>query len=214
MGRRGGASAEVGVSGAGARRSPKVRPSRALGARAPVERSGWRGIGPRRRVMAAGGRLEDVSEAPSPVPAIPASCAGLRGAETAGCERPRAAAAWTGGDAGCAGGGEGGDGTRPRARGAFPDQSRRRDAAPWARGSLRPAAHVHRARLWFRNWEPHVTRAGLTVFPERGRQAGGGLQAPGEPDSCLWVLWVFLRWWMERGRERGDPGPGVAVVRG
>lgn len=48
-------------------------------ARALVERSGWQGIGPRRRVMAAGGRLEDVSEAPSPVPAIPASCAGLRG---------------------------------------------------------------------------------------------------------------------------------------
>lgn len=38
-----------------------MRLSRAVGARALVERSGWRGIGPRRRVMAAGGRLEDSS---------------------------------------------------------------------------------------------------------------------------------------------------------
>lgn len=38
-----------------------MRLSRALGAGALVERSGWRGIGPRRRVMAAGGRLEDGS---------------------------------------------------------------------------------------------------------------------------------------------------------
>lgn len=71
----------MGVSWAGARRSEKVRPSRAA---APGRR--WRGQagvaparGARRRDMAAGGRLEDVSEAPSPGPAIPASCAGLRG---------------------------------------------------------------------------------------------------------------------------------------
>lgn len=38
-----------------------MRLSRALGAGALVERSGWPGFGPRRRVMAAGGRLEDSS---------------------------------------------------------------------------------------------------------------------------------------------------------
>lgn len=167
--------------GRGARRSPKVRPSRALGARAPVEKSGWRGIGPRRRVMAAGGRLEDVSEAPSPVPAIPASCAGLRGAETAGCERPRASAAWTGGDAGCAGLGRVGMGHDDRG----PGEPSRIKVAGGTRPRGREGPFGPRltctARLWFRNWEPHVTRAGLTFLPERGRQAGGGLQAPGEP---------------------------------
>lgn len=79
LGRRGVAGRRSGcVRGGGAQVGEGATvPGR--GAWAPVERSGWRGAGARRRDMAAGGRLEDVSEAPSPGPAIPASCAGLRG---------------------------------------------------------------------------------------------------------------------------------------
>lgn len=58
-----------------------MRLSRAVGSGALVERSGWRGFGPRRRVMAAGDRLEDVSEAPSPVPAIPLPVLGSGGGD-------------------------------------------------------------------------------------------------------------------------------------
>lgn len=77
-----------------------MRLSRALGARALVERSGWRGIGPRRRVMAAGGRLEDVSEAPSPVAAIPLPVLSSGGGDS-GLGATQSRSGSTIGDAGC-----------------------------------------------------------------------------------------------------------------
>ena len=118
-----------------------MRLSRAVGARALVERSGWRGIGPRRRVMAAAGRLEDVSEAPSPVPAIRLPVLGSGGGDCGlGANQSRSGS--TIGDAGC--------GVTRRAGTADPGNvflNDRRDTAGWACGTLHSAAHVQCAAL-------------------------------------------------------------------
>lgn len=118
-----------------------MRLSRARGARALVERSGWRGLGPRRRVMAASGRLEDVSEAPSPGPSIPLPVLGSGGGDC-GLGATQSRGGSTIGDAGCA----------VTRRAVTADSGSvflcdRRDAAGWERGTLRSAAHVQCASL-------------------------------------------------------------------
>lgn len=116
--------------------------SRAVGAWALVERSGWLDIGPRRRVMAAGGRLEDVSEAPIPVPAIRLPVLGSGGGDCRlGATQSRSGSTIK--DAGC--------GVTRRAGTADPGSVflyDRRDAAGWARGgTLQSETHVQCASL-------------------------------------------------------------------
>lgn len=158
-----------------------MRLSRAGGARALVERSGWRGLGPRRRVMAAGGRLEDVSEAPSPVPAIPLPVLGSGGGDC-GLGATQSRSGSTIRDAGC--------GVTRRAGTVDPGSvflCDRRDTAGWARGTLQSAAHVQCASL----------------VPEMGASRDARWPDPtflGKTDrgACMLgvtrPLWALLRW--------------------
>lgn len=131
------------------------------GAWAPVERSGWRGAGARRRDMAAGGRLEDVSEAPSPGPAIPASCAGLRGRRLRSGSYPEPPR--PGPEGTLVGRGDLRAGTAVGTPFRVEVGGTRRGG----RGGPFSRRLTCGARRCFRNWDLHVTRAGLTGLPER-----------------------------------------------